>query len=724
MAQGPTQQLATFPLQRTERAFRMDAEHVMGSDPTRAIVELVTNADDAYLSQGSSRKGSIRIEVERRRKGNPTLITVKDRAGGMTCEQMKERLGREGSRTSGFERNLDVRGLLGRGAKDCRAFGKVRWESVTPRERAVLELQPSGWCTPQRAVAKARKRESGTTATVTVEPRFTVKNHENLREALTRHYELRPCLLDRERREVRLVDPNQHRDDHLVYEPPRGTLLEDCALPIPGYPGETMQVRLFRAGQNLDDGWEREYWRHGLVVTSGRAAYDIFAGTFDREPWSHYYGYLFGEAHIPAIRTLIREYDDREEKELGPLPTNPCRLLSRDRRGLVPKAEHPFVEALHDTLEQFLQPHLEGIRKELEASEESLGLTDDTRRRLRELGKLVGRLLEEEEQPISTGINGGTPAGLCVIPTAQEIEPGKRAHFSVQWRPPGSVDNSDGLPVATLAVGEGPGSVSPEQLELLNRGGYFSRSFIVEGLSEGDLTEVVVELCDYKQNCLVQCLRPDPPPTVSHLQFEHATYRVRDGARRHVIVLAPWELVAEGSAELQVSVTGDGSISRRPGDLHFGYDDDRQCGVAAVVVHGRGVGSKARLRASLGGQEATADIYVASEGAGGVEIKFDDKEDFHQRAVWDGNILKIYTLDKSVARYLGPGPDWRGQHSVHFRTMLAEIVTFHVVRKVIENKHPGRVEDGAYSLYREHLKLEQKWSPRIHGVLIGTADLQ
>jgi hypothetical protein len=47
--------------ERTERAFRQDAELAMGADPIRAIVELVTNSDDAYVKLRNGRKGSIRI---------------------------------------------------------------------------------------------------------------------------------------------------------------------------------------------------------------------------------------------------------------------------------------------------------------------------------------------------------------------------------------------------------------------------------------------------------------------------------------------------------------------------------------------------------------------------------------------------------------------------------------------------------------------------------------
>ena len=117
-------------LKRKTRGFQQDVELAMGSDPVRAIVELVTNADDAYVATPRVRKGKIRIEVERHYKSEDILI-IKDRAIGMSADELVEKLGEEGGRSSGFERGQDKRGLLGRGAKDVVHFGPVEWESVS-----------------------------------------------------------------------------------------------------------------------------------------------------------------------------------------------------------------------------------------------------------------------------------------------------------------------------------------------------------------------------------------------------------------------------------------------------------------------------------------------------------------------------------------------------------------------------------------------------------------
>src|SRR5207245_157820 len=94
-----------------------------------------------------------------------------------------------------------------------------------------------------------------------------------------------------------------------------------------------------------------------------------------------------------------------------------------------------------------------------------------------------------------------------------------------------------------------------------------------------------------------------------------------------------------------------------------------------------------------------------------------------QRALWEGNTLKISVPDKSVGRYLGPYPELPGQGSIHFRTLLAELVAFHSVRRVLEGRRKG-VPTEALTLYRDHMQLERKCLPRIHAALVVPAELE
>jgi len=120
------------------RAFHQDATEAMGGDIVRALIETITNSDDAY----ATRPGKIKIEIEHSR--GPWKVVTRDRATGMSASRMEDAIAHLGGRTSGFEDGADVRGNLGRGSKDLAAFGPVRFESICEDQYTSMLLDPDG----------------------------------------------------------------------------------------------------------------------------------------------------------------------------------------------------------------------------------------------------------------------------------------------------------------------------------------------------------------------------------------------------------------------------------------------------------------------------------------------------------------------------------------------------------------------------------------------------
>ena len=325
MAEGRTVNLI-----HTSRSYRQDAENAMGSDPMRAIVELVTNADDAYADILTNRKGKIRVEIERHRK-RPTILRVRDRARGMTESEIQERLVTLGGRTSGFESGAQRRGLFGRGAKDVVHFGPVSWESKRNGEHTRLLIHYASRATDKATVTQldpVEQRDTGTTVTLEVQPRFTIPLEANLMRKLSRHYALRPILEDRRNRELSL------NDEKIVYEPPRGKKLVDRQrVPIRGYDDFECVITISESDESLYDNEDWEYWRHSILIRSGRAAYETFSGgKFSRGPYAPHLERLYGTAEVEGINDLIRQYEDCVENEKEPPPNNNGILVRRDSR--------------------------------------------------------------------------------------------------------------------------------------------------------------------------------------------------------------------------------------------------------------------------------------------------------------------------------------------------------------------------------------------------------
>lgn len=708
----------------TARAQRQDAELAMGSDPLNAVIELVTNADDAYLALGGRRRAKIRIAVERHRH-EPTRITVSDRAGGMSLGELQERLGTVGRRTSGFETGAMRRGLFGRGAKDIVHFGQAEWKTVKDGRCSYLRLLFEGRFTGKAEIGRRplpSDRKDGTDVRLAVEPRFTVPQHDNFLRKLRNHYALRPILQD-PHREILLVDVSRSRTDRVRFEPPKATQIVDETLPIPGYPGQSVTLSLLLSREPLaEEREEREYWRHSILITSRRAAYEVFdGGRFAKDPYSFHLRRLWGHASVPAIDELIRDFDDAEEAGETPDERNPIRLVRRDRKGLVAKKDHPFVGALYKVLEQALEPHLEKMKK---AAEDAVGRIDEgTRQRWDAAGSALARLMEEEEGA-GEGVEGRLPPiGLSLIPQVRIVEPEANARISVRYRPPKTNPPNNEAPVVEILQTDENNEQKEEDIRLESRGGYFSGTYTVAGTGrkDGAVVEITARIGTEQKTSLVEWTHRSDPE-IDHLMFEHASFLVKDGQERRITLWSPWDLVAEGGGAAHLAITGDPSITL-PGGLseRFVYDEKRDLGRCSIRARGQGVGSRAKLVATLGGQEAEAEIKVTIAGVAGIRVELESVK-IPQRARLDGGTLFLNTRDPSVSRYLGAkSKNYPGQKTTHFNAMLAEIMVEVASRSLLLR---STATNSPIILFGRHEQQMREWLPTIHRVLVPEAALR
>ncbi len=535
-------------------------------------------------------------------------------------------------------------------------------------------------------------------------------------ENLKRHYALRPILEDRRGREVTLNDAK------VVYEPPRGKLLVDREkLPIRGYDGLECTVTVFECSESLDDSQPWEYWRHSLLVRSGRAAYDVFqGGKFARGPYAPYLGRLFGTVDVPGINDLIRQYDDCVEHGQNPPDNNPIRLVRRDRYGLVDRGDHPFIDALYATIESALQPHLERLREEAERGT-GIRQSDSLRRRFDRVSRVLNEYLEETDDDGGGGGGRLPEPGLTVIPTLRVVAPGEPGRVSIRYR---HGEASDEPLAATVRLTDEDGEHDPVELQMTARadGAYFTCTHRSPGREEGALTALEVSVDGVAAEGLIEWRSlPDPEP-VESIQFDRASYSVRDGARRVGRLLAPWDMVADGTATPRIEIHGDPGIQLvdQAPLFVFGYDEALRAGVCPVRVRGSGVGAKARIVATVGGEVAEAEVRVTTAAASGIRPHIGEF-DVPQRAWLEGSTLKVNALDPSVKAYLGPKKDnWPGSETPHFNVLLAEILASTVVRHKLQGKHHEPYDAALlFGAYQSDL---EKLLPRVHAALVPAAE--
>jgi DNA topoisomerase VI subunit B len=99
----------------------------MRGDVLRALIELITNADDAYNGKG----GEIHLDVRPAEAPFEWIISIHDKAGGLTADGLKKAFSNLGDENQKFASDQGTRGLFGRGAKDVAVFGKARFHSIS-----------------------------------------------------------------------------------------------------------------------------------------------------------------------------------------------------------------------------------------------------------------------------------------------------------------------------------------------------------------------------------------------------------------------------------------------------------------------------------------------------------------------------------------------------------------------------------------------------------------
>lgn len=730
--EGPVYGELTF----TERGFRDDIERAMGSDIMRALVELVTNADDSYERAGLD--GDIWITVQRQRGAQQfPILMVRDEAEGMTSAEMDDRLGRIGDVTSGFLSGQRVRGLFGRGGRDAVHFGPVSWESWKGGEHSLFEILYEGGPTTKTkktVLQSAGRRKHGTLVTLEIQRKVRIPKQSTLKQHLSRHYALRPILLDKRRRKVLVNAGRGTTTERLSYPQPPGTpLVHEQAIAIPGYPSESAVVSLSEAPDSLLDGERRQYWRHSLLITSDRAAYDIFdGGEFSREPDSLHLSRLFGTVDVPGISALIRAYDERAAQKLDHVEENPVRLVSRDRDGLVDRGEHPFIDALYSAIEEALRPHIERLRAQADSSA-TPHVSDDLRKRLNEAEKVMTEFMREEDEPAEGGTIEGEreEVGLTLIPSRRVVEPGKPARLVVRYRPaadpasvpPGTLPQTGG-PTVAVRITENGASEEPFRETLADRGGYFSKSIKLDPRSEGTTIQITVRHGTETAHGVAVWERREIPP-VEELSFNHGKYTIKDGGRRTAYLYAPWDLVADGDVRPLIELTGDPGIVRQTGSYVFAFDRTRQAAVCSIELSGSGVGSRGRLSASLATQQASARVEVTARGIDGLKIEFDERPDMPYRGWFsqDRAAVLVNTSSSVVERYIGStAKGLPGQDSVAGRMILAEVLAATVVRDVLTRKQ--QQGSSVNDLFYEYETLMAKLLPRLHRAFVSASELR
>jgi hypothetical protein len=706
------------------RAFHQDATDAMRGDIVRGLIEAITNSDDAY----GDKTGKIRIEVEHKR--GPWRVIVRDRARGMTALRMEQAIAQLGGRTSGFEAGKEVRGNLGRGAKDLAAFGVVTFESICEEKLSKLVLEPSGdyelfgESTPSEEDRHRLHipRGSGTVVTIEVAANTRCPLHGRLTETLAKHYQLRDILSD-PRREVMIVDLGKGETTTLRYAYPSLPTEFSGELDVSGYPGVTAFLTIYRNPDRYEDP-ASDVRRPGGLLLKGRRA--IYENTYFGLEGNPYAGWFSGRVECPHIDQLAAAYDERLVRGDSQDENNPMPIITRRRDGL--QHNHPFYKALSTAVEGHLKTLVDA--EEARAREAGGSESAEMRRTLDNLGRDLARLidedlreLDEETLPVGTG-TGDLPA-LQLVPEHAILYMGEEKVMSVLVRTDleqssagAEVDPDGVVELLDQEIQLRPHRRRPEILTGQVRVRPLMEDQTLLSVKCGDHS--VVGIVEVRPERVVEIEEIAPPES---LEFERDRYQMAWGKHKDLRVLAPIESVATWGDEVRVTSSDPGVAVL--GETKLGLDDELEVYSGVVRVEARTLGSKATLKARLGEEVDECRVAVGrDEGAPSLRIDIvnEDAGPFRARVTSEGGqqVIKIYGLHAAIRRYRGSAPDYKGEEMSVTKALIAEIVADQAAHMVLEKKYPPAVGEhlDAASFYAEHYHYLNKYLARCHKMLV------
>ena len=692
-------------LKYTQRGFQQDAEEAMKGDVIRALIELITNADDAYNGKGD---GQIEIVFNKSAEPYKGVFIVRDKAGGLNGTRMEEAFTNLGDKNQKAMADMGTRGLFGRGAKDIAALGRARFLGIHAGKFSSLEINSRGEyqmdffddVPTEEAYTDTNlaKGESGLTAELYVHERHRIPSASEMIEKLQANVQLRDLI---NRNQVTYYDERTKVLKRLEGLAPSGEIVLDLDIPIQKY---KLPVRLtvYRLPAK-EVGPLNDYSKHGIVI-SGRGA--TYENSFLHLSSKEGIGWFCGRLDAPEIHDLSRAVDE----EGGQNELNPTRVIGRSRDGLV--REHPYWTQLCAAIEPHLKPILDAIAEE-EGAQRREG--DKLRNRFNALSNTLANKLQElldasdsGEIPTETGEDDNYQ-DLTIIPPRRICK--KNEVISLTVRAP------EGMDLAPLQINLTAGTNVVEIIELPDPAGWVkherlpvvSNTIKIKATNIGS-TSLFATRNEVSAACEITVIDFEPPAETipDSLIFDPDVVSVAPEKRKVMILRAPIEFAGE-----KAYITVDEALLEVQK-------------VATLKPNGSGTACEARVVAIAGKAEGTATV-TATVGKATASVKVKITEAGHKRnpkldfelsgrdnpsqrvsaSIEDGRLLiRLYGKHRSLKNIFGAWKEsgFENENSPEASATICETLAQQLASYVVEREaemHPERFSDAAMYFARQ-----------------------
>lgn len=710
-----------------ERSTLRNMRSAMQGNVIRALVELITNADDSYIrleEDDISHKGEISIHY--RKDGYHGYFLVCDHAEGMAISDFRESFKIYGKATSGLKEGKRVRGYFGHGAKDALVTminggicsfknGEfVNCKLFIEDEKPKYEIEE-----PKKATDRLRNKygieENGTVAYFEADPSedITVPKFSTIHEQLANNFLLRKIMLNPERN-VFLIDEDAGKKIPLSYKLPRGQELvsEDIQISTKKFGGFPIHINIWRADSELTQTGDD---RHGglLLIDEEDVVLGISLFKYNNEPLA---ARLYGHVKINGFRKLL----EIEEP-----------VLQDNREGL--DSRHPFCKKVISKVEEYL---CEQVKKERKRKRQELKsrMDNEERDRFRNAFKILNEIAELEAQVMKNlGEDPSDeiedpPHGFCLYPLTAEITVGKQYCFELRIN---TEIVRQGSKIEVTSTNHKIELLTQEVRILPEDNSRIIQKYITIKASEANIEGAIIASTSDLETQANVFVIPEKEFLYSEgMVFDPESITLRPNKIRKVNLLVYIKLI-EGTSEIRIKSDNESIHVSKQRIVVVEADAERHVVKYELEIWGDGVDQQALITAEYQQFMAILSVRVKDKkkeidkGHKGMFSKpeYDPTPNPLQRTHYSSETGKviIYSEFPSVKHYLGDYAEYKKTlpAQILISDMVAETCFFEIAKKKVENSGALLRPESKHDRIRRDLnELSRKYGKKVHEALV------
>ena len=345
-----------------ERFDWYNQDGAMKNDLIRALIELITNSNEAYMKED----GAIDVILDNSKKGE-LFVEVRDYAKGIS--DIKASLIR-GETTAGIHNNSQSRGRHGRGMKDVPILAvdntfkistvnreNKNYYEVKFVDHANYQGEEENLNDPKPVPQDCKFQNGGTSIEFEVKPTVTPRRPELIKSKLQTHIELRDILKERN---VNFIVNGTEEKLECIHNVDEAELLDKGEINIPEFKKYIknygkVNYKIYKLKKPTTSKID-EYSHAGILIKGNGINYDN--EDFGKKDYAEMF-HIHGIIDIPFIDELYLEFDKNRDI---PIELNPMSIITTTRDGLEKK--HPLYLSIEKAFVPILDKFIHQIREE------------------------------------------------------------------------------------------------------------------------------------------------------------------------------------------------------------------------------------------------------------------------------------------------------------------------------------------------------------------------